>query len=226
MPKHYKPQLTETATPMLEVWERMQDGLLLHARTILSELGFYAERDIQEPDIEIGRDLSPEEQQEANPIIRGLVEAVQRGEAMPDHILLSTLRKIGRLPSLFFADNSSADAQYMIASRYRRALEKPATYCLDILGDAQINSPYPLEVPTEINISRAAVCASSRLASAGSRGRPAHAANRVIAEHMAPIFRSSGRPIVRGHKPDMARGRVISVEAGQFSISELSAGAP
>jgi hypothetical protein len=88
---------------------------------------------------------------------------------------------------------------------------------MDVWGDEQTRCTYPLETPSESSIKRAAEVARRRIEEARSLGRPHNPANRIIAERLGSIFRSTGRPIGRRREPStMYQGKVVYVEKGPF----------
>jgi hypothetical protein len=218
MPTLYKPQLTEAATPMLEVWARMSKGLYPQGRAILAKLDYYAARDLEVPGPERDGKLTKDEEDELSPIVRALMEAAIISEAMPERILLATLKRVAKKPSCFFSGELPAAVQWEIAADYRRGDEKPGTFGMDVWGDEQTRCSYPLETPRESAIKKAAEAAIRRIEEVRSQGCPHNPANRIIAERLGNIFRSSGRPIIRRREPSskMFKGKVIYIERGEF----------
>jgi hypothetical protein len=215
MPTLAKAELTESATPMLEIWDRMLEGLLQNGRLILDAIGYYAEYDLLIPDTE--RKFSEREKTELHPIVRVLMEAAVKSEMMRDGVLASTLKTLAKQPSLFSSGEIPASVQWEIANDYRRVDEKPGTFCMDIWGDSQTRCTYALETPTEANITKAAEAAYRRIEDNRSPGRPPNPANRVVAEGLSKIFRSSGQPIGRRREPTRMHDRkVIYMETSPF----------
>jgi len=217
MPTLYKPQLTEAATPMLEVWARMSEGLYPQGRAILAKLDYYAARDL-DPGPERDGKLTKDEEEELSPIVRALMEAAITSESMPERILLATLQKVTKDPSCYFSSELPAAVQWDIAAHYQRGDEKPGTFAMDVWGDEQTRCTYQLETPSESSITKAAQAAIRRIEEARSHGRPNNLANRIIAERLGNIFRSTGRPIIRCREPSfkMVKGKVIYTERGEF----------
>jgi hypothetical protein len=202
---------------MLEIWARMYEALYPHARLILADLGHYAERDLKIPGPEQDGELTPEEQEELRPIVRALMEAAVVSEVMPPRIQIATLIKVIESPSLFFSCELPAAVQWEIANDYQRGDEKPGMFSIDVWGDEQTRCSSPLVPPTESSIKNAAEAARCRVALAQSPGRPPNLANRVVAEQLSKIFRSSGHPIVRHRESArMFDGKVVYVETGPF----------
>lgn len=215
MPTIAKPELSESATPMLKIWDRMYEGLVPNARLILAGLGYYVEHDLALPDE--GGELSEEEKAELHPVVRVLVDAAVRSQMMREGVLTSTLNKVAKDAFLLFSGALPASVRWEIGNDYQRAAEIPGTYCMDIWGGEQTRCTYALETPTKANIAKAAEAARRRIEGTRSPGRPPNPANRAIAEGLSNIFRSSGQSIVRRREPaKMYDGKVIYVETGLF----------
>jgi hypothetical protein len=200
--------MTESATPMLEIWDQMYEGLVLNARLILSMINYYDRYDVL-PSIQ-GSILSEEEKEGLYPIVRILMDSAIKSDAPRPGIMLSTLDKVftGILP---------VGVQWEISHDYRRDEEKPGTYCLDVWGDEQTQSAVPLAMPSAANIARAAKAAYCRIKVAGAAGRPLNSANRILAQRMGEVFRSSGLPVARRREPlKMFCAKVVYEEKGLF----------
>jgi hypothetical protein len=208
--------LIEPETPMLEIWDRMFEGLIPNARAILDSLEYYAERDLQIPSQE--SELTEEEKEELNPIAKGLMEAAIVSVRMKDGVIASTLNKVAKAPSLFFDNQLPAAVRWEIATNYQRGDEQPGTYSMDIWGDDQTRCMYSLQAPTEANIKKAAEAARRRIEELQTSGRPYNQANRIIADRLGKIFRSSGHLIVRRRESTgkMFDEKVIYAEKGPF----------
>lgn len=215
MPTIRKGQLIELEMPMPDLWERMFRGLTTNARTILLKLHYYVERDLETP----GQfeDLTADEQEELNTIARALTEAAIVSMQMSDGVLVTTLDKVAENPSLLFGD-LPAVAQWEIATDYQRADEKPGTFCTDVWGDEQTVCAYSLETPSEASTAAAAQAARRRINERRMSGRPQNSANRILANSLGKIFRSSGHAIARRREPSgrMVKNKVIYTENGQF----------
>lgn len=216
MPTILKARLTEPETPMLDIWIRMFKGLIPNARVILDCLGYYVERDLQIPSQE--SELTQEEEEELKPIARALMEAAIMSVQMRDGVLVATLDKVARNPSLFFDSQLPAAVQWEIATDYQRGDERPGIFGMDIWGDEQTRCAYRLEAPTEANITRAAETARRRIDELRTSGRPHNQANRIIADLLGKIFRSSGHSIVRRRESTgkMFKEKAIYAEKGPF----------
>lgn len=214
MPTLHRPRLTESATPMLEVWDRMHDGLVPNARAILNMIDYHDRYDV-EPSQQ-GSDLSESEKEGLKPIVRSLMDAAIESEVVRGGVLASTLNKIAKNPSLFTNQLSGA-VQWEMACEYRRGEEKPGTYCMDIWGNNQTLGTYSLEIPSAANIARAAEAACCRIKVARSAGRPLNPANRILAERLSEVFLSSGQSIARRRQSvKMFDKKVVYAERGVF----------
>src|SRR3954463_15079835 len=94
MPTLPKPALAETEVPWLDIWERMNQGLLPHARKILCMLGYYVKRDMSVPATDAA--LSEDEQGEITEIVSALTIAAVEGQRIPDGVLVATLKKVAK----------------------------------------------------------------------------------------------------------------------------------
>lgn len=217
MPLTHKAQLIETATPMLYLWALMEAGLRSRAPTILEVLNYSAERDLEPRGAGWCGPLDKDEVEELGPVIRALMDAAMASEAMPDRIIIATLRKIARDPAHFCLADTPAAVQWEMACDYKRGNENARTFSLDIWGSEQTRCPYLIETPTDYNIARAALASLHRIKLSQKRGRPHNCANQLVAERLGAIFRSTGRTIRRHHEPvAMAKGRVVYAERGSF----------
>lgn len=218
MPTHHKAQLEESATPMLGIWEYIAIELYSRARTILAELNYYAQRDLADPSSEESGELTEDEKEELGRLVRVLMDAAIASEAMPDRVLIATLRKIARDPSCFCLVETPAAVQWEMAADYKRGDEKPGTFALDIWGSEQTRcDAYRIETPAEPNIRRAALASLYRFKLSRRQGRPHNCANQLLAERLGAIFRSTGRTIKRRREPvAMAKGRLVYAEKGSF----------
>jgi hypothetical protein len=74
-----------------------------------------------------------------------------------------------------------------------------------------------VEVPSDLNIARAAVAAIGRAQSTKKRGgRTPNPANRILADGLGEIFRRSGQRITRRRLPITRRGKTAFIEGGPF----------
>jgi hypothetical protein len=216
MPTFSKAQLTESETPWLETWDRMYRDLCQNRGPILTALGFYAEHDLPAPGANPADILTEGEEAELRPIASALTVAAAASEAMTSAILIATLKRISKTPSLFFSGQLPAAVEWIIACNYQRGDEKPATHWRDVWGDQPALFEGQVETPTEANITRAATSAIRRLQNLQKRGRPYNPANRILADGLGVIFRSSGQLIVRRREPYMRHGELAFAEVGPF----------
>jgi hypothetical protein len=214
MPTLYKAELTEPEPPMKEMVDRMSKETEANARAILDALGYYAERDLKIPPKE--RKLTEEEKIELDPIVNALIDAAVASVLMKDGVLISTLKKVAKNPSLFFTGELPAAVQWQMAISYQRDDEKLGTFAMDIWGSEQTICAYPLERPTEANIKKSAEAAIDRVEKQQTSGRPRNRANQIIAHRLGIIFRSNGHSIVRRWQYDMRCKRLVQVGAGPF----------
>src|SRR4051794_21039197 len=135
MPTLYAAQLTEKEVPWLEIWDGMYHGLLPHARLILGKLGYYAERDLQIPDADIG--LTPDEVHELEPIASALTIAAVETQKMPDGVLIATLRKVEKGSACISVYDLPGAVQWELANDHQRGEESPGTFAMDIWGSEQ-----------------------------------------------------------------------------------------
>jgi hypothetical protein len=145
-----------------------------------------------------------------------LALAIVASEGMPVGVRIATLKKVAKNPSIFFSGQLSGEIEWAIACNYRRSDEKVGTNSQDVLGKQLAHFKAEVEIPTEHNIARAALYAVSKIQTARKRGRPYNPGNRILAERLAPIFRTSGPPIVRRLRPDTRRGKTVFSEYGAF----------
>jgi hypothetical protein len=214
MPTLYQPQLTDTATPWLEIWERMDRGLRPRAREILGMLEFYAERDL---DVAAGEsELTSNEIEELVPIASALTIAAVESQKLPDGVLAATLSSLAKEPGRFSLGATPPAVQWELANDYRRGDESSGSFPMDIWGSDQTLVPYIWGEPILENISRAAEAATARVEAGRRPGRPLNPANQVLADRLGNIFRSSGQPIVRHREKQVRHDHLVYVETGPF----------
>jgi hypothetical protein len=216
MPTLPKAQLTESETPWLEIWDRMYRGLSPNRGPILTALGFYAEHDLPVPGIDLVGNPTQAEEAELGPIATALTIAAEASEVMSSGTLIATLKKVLKSPSLFFSGQLPAAVEWEIVGNYQRSDEKPRTHWRDVWGDQPALFEGQVEVPTALNIARAAKSAVSRIQNVRRRGRPYNPANRILADRLGGIFRPNGRPISRHREKDVRHDKLVYVESGPF----------
>jgi hypothetical protein len=215
MPTVSKAQLVEFETPWLSSWDQMYRELGLKRGPILTALRFYAERGIPASEADPLGNLTESEETELRPIASALTIAAAASEVMPTGVLVATLRKVSKSPSLFSSGQLPAAVEWEIACNYQRSAEKPGTNWRDVWGD-QPSVEGEVEVPTGPNIAKAALSAIQSIQSSRKRGRPPNAANQILAGRLGNIFRSSGQRIARHRLPEMRQGKLIFIEGGPF----------
>jgi hypothetical protein len=216
MPTLYKAQLVEMETAWWEIWNRLHKDLLPVARQILDMLGFYAERDLEIPPADAP--LSADEELDLTPVVSALTKAAVEGQRMPPGVAESTLRKIAQAPPEL-VDELPSSIQWDLARAYRRGEEKPGTYALDIWGNELTKTRYIRGAPTPENIARAAQTLLDEMER--SPGRPRNVANLILAEDLAPVFRSSGNVAARQRR---GKKTVYQAENGEWAIKYVEGG--
>ncbi|QDW36945.1 hypothetical protein FFI89_007215 [Bradyrhizobium sp. KBS0727] len=212
MPTLAKAHLVQSDSPWRAAYDRMYLELRHHRADILTALGFYAERDLLPPE---NPDTTPTEQEEElRQIASALTVAAAASEAMPTSVLVSTLAKVSKDPSLLFGREFPQPVEWEIANDYQRADERPGTHWRDVWGDQTATFPGEVEQPTELNIAKAAGAALARIQETRNDGRPYNQADQVLADRLGAIFRQSGQAIRRRREPVMRRDQVVYVEGG------------
>jgi hypothetical protein len=214
MPTLYKAELTEQAPATLDIWRRMHEELKPRTHEILSSLGYYAERDLAVPDP--SEQPTQEELRKLEPLATALMRAAIETERMRTGTLVATLDRVAKEPSLIDSDQFPGDVLWEIARSYRRDDEPPGMFSIDVWGRDQVLAKFPsqIEAPTPSNVKRAAETAL--LKAHRKRGRPFNPANRVLAQELSAIFRSSDHPLARKHQDSVRHGQFVQVEAGPF----------
>jgi hypothetical protein len=216
MPTLAKAQLTEVESPWLEIWHRMYDYLCLNRGPILTMLGFYAEHNLPTPEVGSTSNVTNDEEAALGQIATALTLAAVASEDMPSGVLIATLKRVSKTPSLFLSGQLPAAVEWIIARNYRRGDEKRAMHWRDVWGDQPARFEGQVEIPTEPNIARAAISAICGLQKVRRRGRPYNPTIRLLADSLGDIFRRSGQPIVRHRQPDMLYGKLVFIESGPF----------
>jgi hypothetical protein len=207
MPTLYKAQMVETQTAWWEIWNRLHKDLLPVARQILDMLGFYKERGLEIPPADAA--LSADEELDLTPVVSALTKAAVESQLMPPGVVVSTLSKIAKDPPEL-VDELPGFIQWKLARAYRRGEEKPGTYALDIWGNELTETPFIRGAPTPENIARAAQSLLEEMER--SPGRPRNVANFILAENLAPIFRSSGNVAARQRRKSVSQAENLEWE--------------
>lgn len=214
MPTLAKAQLIEAESAWGAPFDQMYLELCRNRVPILTALGFYAERDLRPPE---SSDAIPtkDEEEELRQIASVLTVAAAASEAMPPGVLVATLKKVSKQPSLFFARELPAAVEWAIARDYQRGTERAGTHWRDIWGDQVAAFPGEVEQPTELNLAKAADAAIARIQKTRKAGRRYNQADEVLALELGVIFRRSGLPIRRSRrKLVMRKGEAAYVEGG------------
>jgi hypothetical protein len=213
MPTLFKAQLTESESPWGAAFDQMYLELCRDRVPILTALGFYAEHDLSAPE---NSDAIPtkDEERELRQIASALTVAAAASEQMPPGVLVASLRKVSKEPSLFFTRELPQPVEWAIADDYQRGDEPPGTHWRDVWGDQVAAFPGEVEQPTELNVAKAARAAIATIQEARKPGRTFNRADQILAVRLGTIFRRSGQQIVRSRVPIMRHGEAVYVEGG------------
>ena len=214
MPTLAKPQLTETPSAWGAASDEMLFELCQTRLPILTALRFYERRDLLPPDINSYPVLTKYEAEELLQIAGALTAAAEASGVMKPAVLVATLQKVIKKPTLFFSRELPAPVEWAIACDYQRSDESPGTHWRDVWGDQISSLPGKVEKPTEANIARAARVALATIQEARKPGRNFNVTDQILADRLGQLFRGSGQPIRRHNKPMMRRGKSVYVEGG------------
>jgi hypothetical protein len=192
----------------------MYQELCRDRRLILKAVGFYAQRDLPSPEEDSEGVPTIDEERELLPIAGALTAAAEESTVMPTAVLVASLLKVSKKPSLFFTRGLPQPVEWALAGDYQRGEEPPGTHWRDVWGDQVARFPGEVEKPTEANIAKAAHAAISTIQESRKPGRPPNGANQILADRLGEIFRGSGQPIRRSNEPVMRDGKVVYVEGG------------
>jgi len=213
MPTLAKAQLIESESPWGAAFDQMYLELCLKRAPILTALGFYTERDLSPPN---NSEAIPttDEAEELRQIASALTVAAAASATMPTAVLVATLEKVSKKPSLFFARELPQPVEWAIADDYQRGDEPPGTHWRDVWGDQVATFPGEVEQPTDLNIAKAADAAIATIQKTRKAGRTYNRADQILAVRLGAIFRQSGQQIRRRREPVMRRGEAVYVEGG------------
>jgi hypothetical protein len=169
MPTLYAPQLIESETPWLTIWDRMFDGLRPVARQILTMLNYYARRDVDVPPPETP--LTSEEIGELTPIVSALTIAAVESQRMPVGVQIATLKKVAKAPPQSVG-NLPAITQWVMSHSYKRDEEKAGTFALDIWGANNMQATCTSEDQYTSEASRLSKILHARLAQLRPGSKP------------------------------------------------------
>ena len=213
MPTLSKAQLIEPESPWGATFDQMYLELHHDRIPVLTALGFYAEHDLPPPE---NSDATPtkDEEEELRQIASALTVAAAASVTMPAGVLVATLLKVSKKPSLFFTRELPAPVEWAMACDYRRGDEPPGTHWRDVWGDQVAAFPGEVEQPTEANIAKAARAAIAPIQESRKPGRTHNRADQILADRLGQMFRGSGQPIRRRNEPVMRDGKSVYVEGG------------
>lgn len=154
------------------------------------------------------------EEEELRQIASALTVAAAASGIMSTAVLVATLLKVSKNPSLFFKRELPAPVEGAIACDYQRGEEALGTHWRDVWGDQVARFPGEVEQPTEANIAKAARAAIATIQESRKPGRTHNRADQVLADRLGQIFRGSGQPIRRSNEPVMRDGKSVYVEGG------------
>jgi hypothetical protein len=214
MPTLSKAQLIEPESPWGAAYNQMYTELCRDRAPILTALGFYAEHDLPPPEENSDAIPTEDEGTELRQIASALTVAAAASAEMPIGVLIATLKKVSKNPSLFFARELPQPVEWAIANEYQRGNELPGTHWRDVWGDQVATFPGEVEEPTELNIAKAAGAAIARIQETRKAGRPYNQADQILAVRLGAIFRRSGQLISRRREPVMRRDQVAYIESG------------
>ncbi len=214
MPTLAKAQLIEPESAWAAPSEKMYQELCRDRPLILIALGFYAKRDLPSPEEDSEGVPTTDEERELLPIAGALTAAAVESTVMPTAVLVATLLKVSKKPSLFFTRELPAPVEWAIAGDYQRSEEPLGTHWRDVWGDQVARFPGEVEKPTEENIAKAARAAIANIQESRKPGRAPNGASRILADRLGEIFRGSGQPIRRSNEPVMRNGKSVYVEGG------------
>ena len=214
MPTLAKAQLIEPESPWGAAFDQMYLELCRDRVPILTALGFYAEHDLSPADVNSDALPTKDEAEELRQIASALGFAAAESAYMRPGVLVATLHKVSKEPSLFFPRELPASVEWAIACAYQRADEPPGTHWRDVWGDQVAAFPGEVEQPTELNIAKAARAASVFVQETRRPGRSFNRVDQILADQLGAIFRQSGEPIRRGREPIMRQNELAFVEGG------------
>jgi hypothetical protein len=148
MPTLAKPQLTESPSAWGAASDEMYQELCRDRVTILTELRFYAKRDLLPPDVNSSAIPTKNEEEELRQIGGALAVAAEASGIMSTAVLVATLRKVSKNPNLFFKRELPAPVEWAIACDYQRGEEALGTRWRDVWGDQVARFPGAVEQPT------------------------------------------------------------------------------
>jgi hypothetical protein len=217
MPTLSKPRLKEPRS----IWRTPSVGMRKELNSIkpdvLERLGFYCEHGRPEDfGSKYKKQVHTNEKEVLSEILGALTIAYSILNNLSRPVLIATLKKIQQNPSLIHRKTLPTLALWSVAQYYQRRDERPGTFWPDIMGERPANFPGRRKKPIPKKIETAASAAVEQLQINRKHGRPANAANAILAEKLGGIFRRYNGDIVR-HSLDSARGsRPLQIDGGPF----------
>src|SRR5260370_28736837 len=114
--------------------------------SILTDLGFYAERDLT-PTASSDAVPTKDEEEELRQIASALTVAAAASEVIPARVLVATLKKVSRNPNLFFARELPQPVEWALAEDYQRGDALPGMHWRDVSGEHVPDFPGRCERP-------------------------------------------------------------------------------
>lgn len=170
MPTLSKPELIQRESPWLNESDRFYEELCSNKVPILVSLGYYEERNLPVPEENQPGALAPDEETELKAIAGVLTVAAAESEVLPRAAWLATLKRVSKEPCLWRSGRLPEEVERVIARNYQRRDETPGTHWQDISGGGLAFPKGQVEVPSDLNIARAAVAAIGRAQSIKKRG--------------------------------------------------------
>src|SRR5437588_6497274 len=103
MPTLSQAQLIEPVSPWKAAFDQMYLELCRDRVPILTALGFYAEHDLPPPEESSDAIPTEDEKEELRQIASALTVAAAASAEMPIGVLIGTLKKVSKNPSLFLS---------------------------------------------------------------------------------------------------------------------------
>jgi len=124
MPTLAKAQLIESESPWRAAYDRMYLELRQDRAAILTALGFYADHDLSPPE-NPDAILTVQEEEELRQIASALTVAAAASEDMRPGVMVATLAKVSKDPSLVLSRELPQPVEWAIATDYQRCDERP-----------------------------------------------------------------------------------------------------
>src|SRR5437588_6270847 len=112
MPTLSQAQLIEPVSPWKAAFDQMYLELCRDRIPILTALGFYAEHDLPPPEENSDAPPTKNEAEELRQIASALTVAAAASGTMPAGVMVATLLKVSKNPSLFFTRELPAPVEW------------------------------------------------------------------------------------------------------------------